>query len=106
MNSSARAPRRAIGTPDAANSSFRQPSPSPRSSRPLERMSTVVACLATRAGEANGMFSSATPSRIRDVWAATYPSVTMGSRAARYTGDHVWSPSGGYSSRWNVHAVA
>ncbi len=79
MYSSARAPRRAIGAPAASNSSGIQPMPSPRSCRPPDRTSTVAACLASTEGDTYGKFSTATPSRIRDVQAAAKPSATIGS---------------------------
>ena len=43
----------------------------------------------------------ATPSRIRDVRAATYPSATIGSSTLWYTGS-MPDPSG-TSSRWKLH---
>ena len=46
----------------------------------------------------------ATPSRIRDVRAAAYPSATIGSSTLWYTGS-MPDPSG-TSSRWNVHSDA
>jgi hypothetical protein len=46
----------------------------------------------------------ATPSLIRDVRAAAYPSATIGSSTLRYTGSTP-EPSG-TSSRWNVHSDA
>jgi hypothetical protein len=62
----------------------------------------VAACLASSTGETNGMFTTATPSRIRVVMAAAYPSVTMGSATLRYISPQ--APSTGDSSRWNVHS--
>ena len=47
------------------------------------------------------MLTTATPSRIRDVTAATKPSATIGSSTLWYTGS-MPEPSG-TSSRWNVH---
>ncbi len=104
MNSSARAPRRAMDAPISSNSSGIQPMPSPRSSRPPDRTSTVVACLARYAGGTNGMLISATPSRIRDVSAARKPRATIGSSVLWYTGS-IREPSG-ISSRWKVHSDA
>ena len=69
-NSSARAPRRSNGAPAASYSCFDQPSPRPRSRRPPDTASRVAVCLASRIGENHGMFRTATPSRIRLVWAA------------------------------------
>ena len=46
----------------------------------------------------------ATPSRIRDVRAATYPSATIGSSTLWYTGS-MPDPSG-TSSRWKLHSDA
>ena len=39
----------------------------------------MAACLATTAGDTYGMFTTATPSLIRDVLAAAKPSATIGS---------------------------
>ena len=50
------------------------------------------------------MLITATPSRIRDVLAAAYPSATIGSSTLWYTGA-MPEPSG-TSSRWNVHSDA
>ncbi len=99
-----RAPRRAVDAPVAANSSGIHPMPRPRSSRPPDSTSTVVACLASTVGETNGRLTTATPSLIRDVLAATYPSATMGSSTLRYTGS-IPEPSG-TSSRWKLHSDA
>src|SRR5215467_11775487 len=48
------------------------------------------------------MLSTATPSLIRSVTAAAYPSATMGSSTLWYTGSMA-EPSG-TSSRWKVHS--
>ena len=50
------------------------------------------------------MLITATPSLIRDVRAARYPSATIGSSTLWYTGS-MPEPSG-TSSRWNVHSDA
>jgi len=103
-NSSARAPRRAVDAPAAANSSGIQPMPRPRSRRPPDSTSIVVACLASTVGETNGRLTTATPSLIREVRAARYPSATIGSSTLRYTGS-IPEPSG-TSSRWKLHSDA
>ena len=61
-------------------------------------------CLASTVGETNGRLITATPSLIRDVVAATYPSATIGSSTLRYTGS-IPEPSG-TSSRWKLHSDA
>ena len=60
--------------------------------------------MASSAGEINGRLTTATPSLIRDVPAATYPSATIGSSTLRYTGS-IPEPSG-TSSRWKLHSDA
>ena len=93
-----------MDAPVSVNSSGIQPIPRPRSSRPPDSTSIVVACLARYPGETNGMLMSATPSRIRDVRAARKPRATSGSRTLWYTGSSC-EPAG-ISSRWNVHSEA
>ncbi len=57
--SAARRPRRANGTPRAANSSADHPMPTPRVSRPPDSTSSVAACFAVSTGLCSG--SSSTP---------------------------------------------
>ena len=62
----------------------------------------MAACLASSTGETNGMFTTATPNRIRVVMAAAYPRVTIGSPTLRYISPQ--DPSTADSRRWNVHS--
>ena len=93
-----------MDAPAAANSSGIHPMPRPRSNRPPDSTSTVAACLASSTGETNGRLITATPSLIREVLAAAYPSATIGSSTLRYTGS-IPDPSG-TSSRWKLHSDA
>ncbi|GFJ95755.1 hypothetical protein Prum_093970 [Phytohabitans rumicis] len=59
--------------------------------------STEANCLARITGATNGALSTATPSRTREVWAARYAMVTIGSWTLRYISPQ-W-PSAGDTSR-------
>jgi hypothetical protein len=68
----------------------------------------VVSWLASSAGEKNGMFNIATPSRIQSVRPARCARDTTGSKTLRCTSmPERGSASGstGTRSRWNVQAV-
>ncbi|CAB4914237.1 unannotated protein [freshwater metagenome] len=68
--SSARAPRRANGTPTASNSSESHPRPKPRMMRPLESRSKVAICLASTTGLRMGRITTPVASLILLVDAA------------------------------------
>jgi hypothetical protein len=77
--SAVRLPRRANGTPSAANSSRDQPIAIPRVSRPLERVWRLAACLASNSGVCSG--SSSTPVAARS--AASRPRQSSTRRAGQ-----------------------
>ncbi len=74
------------GNPNASNSSWSHPAPSPRSKRPPERRSIVTAIFIVSAGCRNGAQSTNVPSRTRDVMAASPASAVIGSIAGMGVG--------------------
>src|SRR5438552_3775857 len=71
MPSSMRRPRSLNGTPSAANSGSSQPTPTPRISRPPDKLCNVDNSLASGSGWRIGRTITLVPSRTRSVTAAT-----------------------------------
>ena len=68
MPSLTRAPRSLRGTPQSSNSfGFSPPTPTPKTSRPPDRTSTVAAIFAATAGARSARRYTAVPSRMRRV---------------------------------------
>lgn len=65
-------PNRSFGSmPNVLNSSHCDPTPMPRSNRPLDAMSTAAMSSASRSGLWNGAQMTEVPMRMREVFAAT-----------------------------------
>ena len=74
-----RLPRWGQGTLTALNSSWSHPTPTPRSTRPLDSQSSVETSLAVYTGLRCGSSTMAVPSRTFVVWAARKERVDRGS---------------------------
>ena len=79
MASSVRGPRSSNGMPRMSNSSFSQPTPTPRRTLPLDSASSVATSFASVTGFRCGRIRIPVPSRTVVVRAATQASHTSGS---------------------------
>jgi hypothetical protein len=93
--SSVRPPRRANGTPSAANSSADHPTPTPSINRPSLSRSRLAALLATTTGLSSGSSSTPVASRIRSVTAQAKPRTMNGSSRSAPAGTAI-CPSAEY----------